>query len=41
MKLDKTRKDKGTSKAVFFKIFMGPFGVGGEDLFGEWYFISG
>lgn len=41
MKLTKARKDKGSSKIVFFKMFMGPFGVGSKDLFCEWYFLSG
>ena len=41
MKLDKTEKTKELLRLCFSKSFMGPFGVGGEDLFGEWYFISG
>lgn len=41
MKLAKARKDKGSSKVVFLKMFMGPCGVESQDLFGEWYFLSG
>lgn len=35
MILAKARKDKGSSKIVFFKMVMGPFGVDSEDLFAE------
>lgn len=41
MILAKARKDKGSSKIVFFKTVMGPFGVDSEDLFAEQYFLSG
>lgn len=41
MILTKARKGKGSSKIVFFKMVMGPSGVGSEELFAEWYFLSG
>lgn len=41
MILAKARKDRGSSKVVFLKMVVGPFGVGSEDLFGDWYFLSG
>lgn len=40
MILAKVKKDKGSSEIVFFKMVMGPFGVGSENLLGEWYFLS-
>lgn len=39
--LPRQERTKGFLRLCFSECFMGPFGVGSEDLLGEWYFLSG